>query len=433
MNRNAIAGFDFAMNRPQTGRRRDRAVVAAAALVAALPFACLPASDSAAGIGAPVSCDVYFRMKENTLVRVLQYDVDYSATGGEMSGSGDGAACVGLMPDSHGMALVYFHDEDGANVLTTSEMSYQAQHGPVDVARCGWEGQAIPKPSEFSITEIDGRNDFDGILSNVCGSPVTGANPPSASDASHTYRIATGTMGLISQECETDVDNNGITDRSDALLILQKSAGQDVTLNCPPCAGAPASAPTSSIVTVETHLSCTYRCPNVPDPACSGGLKSSLVISDGNDSSDSIKWKLSGGPGTLQSMLGDPSTSTTYSLCIYDSTGGVDSLVSEILVPAGSGWLDKSPKGLLYRDSSAANDGVTKIGIKAGPAGKSGFSLGAKGQLVPMPTPASADTFFHQDSRVVVQLHNNVVPTCWQSEFTTADTNSATKFSAKTP
>ena len=68
---------------------------------------------------------------------------------------------------------------------------------------------------------------------------------------------------------------------------------------------------------------------------------------------DSVKFLWKGGPSLVPDM-GNPTQTTTYELCIYDSRG----VQMAMGVPPGAGWSPlgspNSPKGYKYNDSTAS-------------------------------------------------------------------------------
>lgn len=181
---------------------------------------------------------------------------------------------------------------------------------------------------------------------------------------------------------------------------------------------------------------CDGACSSVAaiDPTCGSGTKASLQVSDNpNDDFDTIKWKLSGGPALDQVELGDPAATTGYTLCVFDSSAGVPAVATHLDIAPGASWTNRDPKGLSYKDNSAASDGVTRISIKTGASGKSRISLSAKGAPLPMPTAVSGDHFFGQDPFVRVELRNDATASCWSTQFSAADKNTATSFKAAAP
>ena len=71
--------------------------------------------------------------------------------------------------------------------------------------------------------------------------------------------------------------------------------------------------------------------------------------------------------------------------------------------------------------------------MASGAADKTKATVKAKGTAIPLPAPATVTQLFAQDSSVTVQLRNSDTDQCWSSTFTTATTNTLSKFVAKLP
>ena len=101
-------------------------------------------------------------------------------------------------------------------------------------------------------------------------------------------------------------------------------------------------------------------------------------------------------------------------------------------MPAGGGkWSAISTKGYKYKDTGGTNDGITKIIVKSGAAGKSKALVKGKGANLPdfdsdLPVATA-------DLPMVVQLRNKQNGLCWGSSFSTRRRTCSTQFNAKTP
>jgi cysteine-rich repeat protein len=146
-----------------------------------------------------------------------------------------------------------------------------------------------------------------------------------------------------------------------------------------------------------------------------------------------LKWKWRSGPAISQGSLGSPNTSTTYALCVYDTTGSASSIATQLVLPPQPAWLDRDPSGWSYTDSSAFFDGFVSVSLSTGTTGRSKAQIKAAGVNLPMPAPVSATRFFDEQPTVTVQLVNDATPLCWQSTFTTATINDGLRFKAKAP
>ncbi len=127
--------------------------------------------------------------------------------------------------------------------------------------------------------------------------------------------------------------------------------------------------------------------------------KASLVIKENKAGKEKLIAKISGGPALTQSEFGNPATGTTaYDVCLFDDA---DHLVAALSVDrAGADcagkpcWKASKDTGWQYQDKGAASDGVTKMKVSGGAAGKSQIQLQAannakKGQLS-LPTGIAA-------------------------------------------
>jgi len=164
------------------------------------------------------------------------------------------------------------------------------------------------------------------------------------------------------------------------------------------------------------------HCENAGTPrdpmTCLQAVKTRLKLSNSADpSKDKFNWDWTSGAAFDQADLGLPSSQTDYRLCVYDTTGGVPSLATSLWVPGGSaGWRNFTPKGWRYLNSFGTNDGIRKLQLKPGIAGKSKIKLTAAGSNLPLPAPDSLSEFFDQDTTVIVQLRSSD-DECWTSSF----------------
>lgn len=205
-------------------------------------------------------------------------------------------------------------------------------------------------------------------------------------------------------------------------------------------AGITETTTTTSTTTTSTTSTTlpSGACPPTPETGCAVATSASLQVSTGSTpAKNKLKWKLGGGSLAVeQADLGDPAASTSWTLCIYDSTLDVPFLAGSLTIgPSASLWASKDPKGWKYKDKAGSQDGVTGAMLKPGLAGKPKAQLKAAGTGLPLPSPIDTTNYFDQDSAVTVQLVKDGGPgdgLCWTSEFAAADTKSNTpdKFKA---
>jgi len=146
------------------------------------------------------------------------------------------------------------------------------------------------------------------------------------------------------------------------------------------------------------------------------------------------------GPATTVEDFDDPTSgSPAYTLCVYDESGGSPSLAFDATAPGGGicknnkpCWTPPggAPKGYKYSDRLLTPDGVLKMTLRPGSAGKSKIVLTAKGFRLGLPEPATENEFFHQDSAVTVQLVQDDGD-CWGTSFSAASKNEVDQFKAK--
>jgi hypothetical protein len=130
-----------------------------------------------------------------------------------------------------------------------------------------------------------------------------------------------------------------------------------------------------------------------------------------------------------------------YKICVYDQVAGSPAFKMGASVAArgmcgiSPCWRAVSNTGWVYRNSGGNADGITKVLVKGGVAGKPRVQVQAKGTTLPLPTPISGTQFFDEDPAVIVQLYSSTPPNCWSSSFTAASTkkNDGVQFKATNP
>ena len=165
-------------------------------------------------------------------------------------------------------------------------------------------------------------------------------------------------------------------------------------------------------------------CPAIPDTDCRTAQKSFLVLKDSADNTkDKLVWKWLKGAETSVQDLGDPTRTTSYTLCLYAGTAS-----ATVALPAGSKWQTAGSKGFKYKDKSGTPNGAQKALLKSGAAGKAKALVKGKGTNLPdtlapmLPLP------------VTVQLVNDTNSTCFEAVYDSGDVikNDAKQFKAKT-
>ena len=155
-----------------------------------------------------------------------------------------------------------------------------------------------------------------------------------------------------------------------------------------------------------------------------------------------MQWKWLKGPLQTQADFADPNgldmtdpNGPRYKLCVY--TGSTPTVTVELQVPPGgtcSGkpcWKPISTKGYKYGDKLTSSDGVKKLILKGGAAGKSKILIQAKDANVPLPTLP-----LDPNGPVIAQLStDDPNGPCWDETYAPANVikNTATQFKAKLP
>ena len=138
---------------------------------------------------------------------------------------------------------------------------------------------------------------------------------------------------------------------------------------------------------------------------------SKLLLKKKGGEHDKLVWKWKG-EATSLADFGDPATSTTYALCIYDETAGVGQLKVSAVIPPTPAWTPKG-KGLKYLDPALAAGGIKNILLKKGGNGKAKIVVKGHGANLNLPALPLA-----QGQHVVVQFNNTVAPgMCWEARF----------------
>lgn len=138
------------------------------------------------------------------------------------------------------------------------------------------------------------------------------------------------------------------------------------------------------------------------------------------DTGDQFKWNWKRGAATTVAEFGNPLTSTGYTLCVFDSTGGTPTVAMAESIAPGAGWR-AAGTGFSF---SGAGTAVGAVKLKAGAAGIATIGLKGKGVCSGVPTLPLT-----QSPTVRVQLSNGT--TCWEADYGTHALNTADRFKAR--
>jgi hypothetical protein len=117
--------------------------------------------------------------------------------------------------------------------------------------------------------------------------------------------------------------------------------------------------------------------------------RSLLSIKDRTpDTRDQLTWKWLTGEETALDDFGDPTLTESFALCLYDESG-LPELHAKAEVPPGGVcddrpcWRSAGSTSFKYTDRAGTPNGITKLLLKAGDAGRARVILKAKGDPLP--------------------------------------------------
>jgi hypothetical protein len=164
-------------------------------------------------------------------------------------------------------------------------------------------------------------------------------------------------------------------------------------------------------------------------------LKGSIQLTNSGDvTKSSAKWKWTVGAATTLADFRDPVNGTAeYRFCLYDGSGRSQPLLASAILAGGMCgtkpcWKATGTTGFSMANKLALPDGITKIKLGAGVAGKAKVQVDGKGANLPVPSlplvlPVTAQLL----------IHDGVGTTCFQTTYNAAAVNDGAKFKAKGP
>jgi hypothetical protein len=173
-------------------------------------------------------------------------------------------------------------------------------------------------------------------------------------------------------------------------------------------------------------------CAAVVVPGCRRPLTpraATLAMKD-RSGRDLLTWQWAKGAATTAADFGDPLAATTYELCVYDEVASAPRLVLSTLVPAGgvcSGrpcW-KRTQKGFRFADRDRSPEGLSRLVLRAGAAGKARIVAKGRGGALRLPALPLA-----LDPRVTVQLGGSD-GACWEATYGQALANEPRRFRAR--
>jgi hypothetical protein len=160
---------------------------------------------------------------------------------------------------------------------------------------------------------------------------------------------------------------------------------------------------------------------------CRSASRSLLIKNVSNDARDRLTWRWQKGAATTLADFGAPTGTTAYALCLYAGTSTAAIAAADI-APSAKLWSAKGTRGFRYRDPSGSSDGIRKVILEAGVAGKAKVVVRGEGANLPAvpagPLPLA----------VTAQLVNNATDVCFEDVYDDAvvKENDAERFTAST-
>src|SRR5262249_7050557 len=139
-----------------------------------------------------------------------------------------------------------------------------------------------------------------------------------------------------------------------------------------------------------------------------------------------LSWNWTSSATVAASDFGSPPTTTNYLLCLYDNSGEKLSAQAPADRMCGTKpcWKALGTVGFRYDDKAGTPDGWTAALLSAGSAGMG--KIGVKGRGATLVLPMLPLT-----RPVRVQLRQSSSSMCWEATYSTATTNTASHFNAK--
>ena len=189
------------------------------------------------------------------------------------------------------------------------------------------------------------------------------------------------------------------------------------------------STTTTTVVTTPTSTTTTtLPCPPTPRTGCRKSLvpgASKLVIRNAPaDGKDLLKWTWAGGAATTRADLVDPTSITSYNVCMYS---GETLLLSPSIAAGGRCGRKRCwtvvRSGFRYQNPTLLPNGILSLLLQAGADEKARITLvGRRGHLGLPPLPLATP--------VTVQLVRGDGALCWDARYSVASKNTTRQLHA---
>lgn len=201
-------------------------------------------------------------------------------------------------------------------------------------------------------------------------------------------------------------------------VVVQGSAAvptaTNTPTNTPPAIATPTPTmpPTHTATATATATAQVVQgdCTSAPRSGCAVAERGALtMMSNIQRGRGEIDWRFDRGPILAPGAFGDPTTSSSYAVCIYDD----GALIAADGVPSGSRWRPiGDERGYVYTDRSSAAGAVSSVRLDGRQAKNSTIVVGASLIVI----PAAPDRMVEAATGVTVQLQR-LDGGCFESTF----------------
>ena len=326
-----------------------------------------------------------------------------------------------------GATAVHFGATAAASFTVNSDtsitaVSSAASAGTVDITVTSAGGTSATNPSDqftfFAIPVVSNLSPNSGPINGgtsvtITGENFTGVTAVFFGDMPAGFVVNDDTSITAMSPGEGSPDNVDVTVTSPGGTSAVSAADQFTY-------STSTTVPTSTSSTTTTTLP---PCGPTPVSGCQGAAaqKASLVLANGK-----LSWKWTSSAAVATGDFGSPPTTTDYLLCIYDASG--ERLGAQVAASGMCGtrpcWKALGTVGFKYVDTAGTPDGLTKVLLKAGSAGRGKLGVNGSGTNLHLP-------ILPLTMPVTVQLQQDASSACWEATYSTATTNTASAFKAK--
>jgi hypothetical protein len=170
--------------------------------------------------------------------------------------------------------------------------------------------------------------------------------------------------------------------------------------------------------TLVLGVTSAMHCTPAPKTECRNASQTKArVVYATSSESDQILWRWKAAGGVSPFDFADPSESTDYALCVYDTAFDTPVLALTVLVPAGGicnerpCWRRHGWTSFRYADPRRTRGPLSKVSLKASLTGAAKILLKGAGPRLRVP-----DSPLVKQDRVIVQLVNSA-GVCWDAEY----------------